>query len=52
MQGAKPQKIKAKRCGALMGGRSVFPWKFGGYQQILLQLVEVKGVPMNCQNCY
>ena len=33
-----------------MRERSVFPWKFGGCQQIWLQLVEVKGVPINCKN--
>ena len=61
MQGAKTRKIKAKRCGVPKGG---WVWERGGrgrrgrassrgnsvgYQQFFLQLVEVKGVPVNCQ---
>ena len=59
MQGAKTRKIKAKRCGVPKGGW-VWEGRGGrgrassrgisvGYQQILLQLVEVKGVPINCK---
>ena len=50
MQGVKRRKNKAKRCGAPKGGEERLPVEIVGYQQMLLQLVEVtKGVPNKCK---
>ena len=40
-RGLEPRKVGGR-------GRSVFSWKFGGIPANLLQLVEVKGVPVGC----